>query len=297
MDFRKNIKKKIYISKSLVKVLIMETQNLKRKVQTQPVYRAEAIIPTTFNYLPKNLFELKNDKVNKSVKNPNFAFVVDSSGVIVGFRTNSLPLNNPFTGKPNYQTVENIWFYITSEKFLGISVLSKEWNDMVIGNLHHYKKVKNPNYIGYQATNKIVNKSVKEKIYSKAFYKKYFKPITIDCKGNDGACTYHGSYITLKTWADDAVLLHELAHQYGRQHDSRFATAYLMLVGRFIGHKAQVELMASMREENVEWNGSFVHSKQCYLENGFPELAVNAGGQCTTGATKMNLGWQKRNLY
>jgi len=214
----------------------METQNIKRKLQTQSVYRAEAILPTTFNYLPNNLKALKN---------------------------------------------KEIWAKVFDEK---------QQDDI-------WKKVKSEVYLGYKPTNKLINKMVKEKIYSKAFYKKYFRPITIDCKGNEGPCRYQVGFITLKTWADDAVLLHELAHQYGRQHDSRFATAYLMLVGRFIGHKAQVELMASMRKNNVEWNGSFVHSKQCYLENGFPELAVNAGGQCTTGATKMNLGWQKRNLY
>lgn len=281
----------------MVKVLTMETNNRKNKVQTQSLYRAERVVPTTFNYLPNNLRQLKNTQLNTWVKNPRFAFVVGSAGVILGFKDTSLPLHNPFTNEPNYTTLEKNSFYTTKEKYLGVSVLSKEWNNLVLHRKNIYKKVKNPDYIGYQATNKIINKSVKEKIYSKAFYKKYFRPITIDCKGNDGACTYHGSYITLKTWADDGVLLHELAHQYGRQHDSRFATALLMLIGRFIGHKAQIELMASMREENVEWNGSFVHSKQCYLENGFPELAENAGGQCTTGATKMNLGWQKRNLY
>jgi len=52
-----------------------------------------------------------------------------------------------------------------------------------------------------------------------------------------------------------------------------------------------------MSEYNVEWNGTFQHSKKCFTEHGYTDRAENAGGQCTTGATQMNLGWNKRNLY
>ena len=274
----------------------METHR-KFKKQRQPLYNAEGVIEGTLNILP-NLRKLKIDKINQPVKNPHFKFVVDSSGKISGFKRHPWPMFDPTTGaKHEYTTPEDTGFYYDDDNFLGVTELSRMWSQMLEYAKWNSAKVKNPEYIGYEETNKLVNKIVKEKIYNKSFYKRYFRPIRIDCKGNEGACKFHGTFITLKTWADDSVLLHELAHQYGRDHDSRFATAYLMLVGRFLGHDQQIKLMDSMRKYNVEWNGTFQHSKKCFTEHGYTDRAKNAGGQCTTGATKMNLGFKTEYLH
>lgn len=279
----------------------METHT-KDKKQRQKVYNAQHVVAHTNNILPA-LSKYKDKEIYKSLPNKDHMFVVDSSGLIIGTSGKWRQSSKRFQLKINdwlVETPEDSRYAITSDDFVGMKQWADDWNDTVNHSKHEFKMVKNPDYIGYEATNKLVNKIVKEKIYNTAFYKKYFKPIRIDCKGNAGPAWFKHTYpphIVLKTWCGDRTLLHELAHQFGDDHDSRFATAYLMLVGRYLGHKEQIQLMDSFRENGVEWNGAFSHSKTCYIQNGYPEKAGKNKGQCTTGKTKMNNGWKDLHLY
>ena len=94
-------------------------------------------------------------------------------------------------------------------------------------------------------------------IFNTYFYKRYFKKVDVNIVNSySGASFFHqwDNSVNLKKWASDITVLHELAHQ-GRgcsnDHDRYFTSQLLMLVGRFLGHQAQIKLIEYYRYNNV----------------------------------------------
>lgn len=244
------------------------------KKQQNKVYDAEGVLRTSYNLIP-NLRKINSATYTKKHTNKNFRFFVDQTGVIVGHQRNNS---------------ENGQYFIDD-----YDVNTKNYNDIV----DQYRftwiyNAKNPNRLPKDQVNKLVNAQVKRSIYTKAFYKKYFysSQPKITCKGDTGSCWYHSdNTITLKSWASDATILHELAHQRSAKHGRVFATNYLLLVGRFMDHGEQAKLVHSFRKWGVEFNGTFQHTNECLRHHGVTDTDIlekgyNNSKRCSQGATK-----------
>jgi hypothetical protein len=241
------------------------------KKQQNKVYDAEGVLRTSYNLIP-NLRKINSATFTDKKPNKNFRFIVDQTGVIVGH-----------TGKYEMYYIDNY------------DVNAKNYNDIVNQNRFTWiYGAKNPNRLPKDKVNKLVNAQVKRTIYTKAFYKKYFysSQPKITCKGDTGSCWYHSdNTITLKSWASDATILHELAHQRSAKHGRVFATNYLLLVGRFMDHGEQAKLVHSFRKWGVEFNGTFQHTNECLRHHGVTDTDIlekgyNNSKRCSQGSTK-----------
>jgi len=243
------------------------------KKQQNKVYDAEGVLKTSYNLIP-NLREINSATFTDRQPNPNFRLIVDQTGVISAIQENKFKIHK-------------------------IDEYDIERPDNFNNRVDNYRqiityKAKNPNRLPKDKVNKLVNAQVKRTIYTKAFYKKYFNNSQpkISCKGDTGSCWYYpDNTITLKSWASDATMLHELAHQRSAKHGRVFATNYLLLVGRFMDHGEQAKLVHSFRKWGVEFNGTFRHTNRCLLDNGVtdPEIlnkGYNNDKRCSQGATK-----------
>lgn len=247
--------------------------------QQSKVYTAQRVLdkPKQYKIIP-NLEKLISTTKTEKVKNTKAKFVVNSNGEFLGI-------------------IDHSWdIYIDEilENNDTITELFKHWNSIVDNRCFtRIYNAKNTNAISLPRAEKIINDIVKKEIYSKAFYKKYFKQQPkINLKRTRGNCFYDVATrkITLKPWASDRTLLHEIAHQNAHDHGIKFATNYLLLVGRFMGHGEQATLVKSFREHSVEWAGSFVHTENCLKLEGVTDQELLDASKnvkrCSQGSTK-----------
>ena len=254
--------------------MVKGTFMTKVRRQQNKLYSAEQVLDNTYNLIP-NLREINSATFTDRQPNPNFRLIVDQTGVISAIQENKFKIHE-------------------------IDEYDIERPDNFNNRVDNYRqiityKAKNPNRLPKDKVNKLVNAQVKRTIYTKAFYKKYFgnSQPKITCEGDTGSCWYHrdNNSITLKNWASDYVILHELAHQRSEKHGRIFATNYLLLVGRFMDHGQQAKLIHSFKKWGVEYNGTFRHTNRCLLDNGItdPEIlnkGYNNDKRCSQGATK-----------
>jgi len=246
--------------------------NTVRKQQNK-VYSAEGVLETTYNLIP-NLWKINSATFTDRQPNPNFRLIVDQTGVITSIQQSKFKIHE-------------------------IDEYDIERPDNFNNRVNTYRQIitygaKNPNRLPKDKVNKLVNQQVKRTVYTKAFYKKYFgnSQPKITCEGNTGSCWYHpDNTITLKSWASDATILHELAHQRSKKHGKIFATNYLLLVGRFMDHGQQAKLVHSFKKWGVEYNGTFRHTNRCLLDNGVTDTEIlnmpyNNDKRCSQGSTK-----------
>ena len=245
------------------------------KKQQNKVYDAERVLRTSYNLIP-NLYEINSPTRTERKPNPNFRFIVDTTGKIVQLERN----------KFDKYTIDE---YDLDQGNTHIHDMIKTYKTIITYG------VKNPNRLPNDKVNKLVNAQIKKTVYTKAFYKNYFgnSQPKITCKGDNGSCFYHNldNTITLKNWASDAIILHELAHQHSSKHGRVFATNFLLLVGRFMDHGEQAKLVHSFRKWGVEFNGTFRHTNKCLTTNGVtnPEIldkGYNDDKRCSQGSTK-----------
>ena len=259
---------------------------LKHKKQQQKIYTAEAILDSRYDLMPNfNNLLIKTKAIKSS--NPNSKIIVDPSGVIVG-------VNNPdkWGVNPDTITIDDVLNYGGD---YNKDEIFTDWNSILDRETHIWNyNMKNENAIPVNEVQKMINRQVKYGIYHKAFYKKYFtrRPNIIVKNTNQGSCWYNHNdcEITLKNWATDSVLLHEIAHQNAKQHGIRFATQYLLLVGRFMDHGQQAKLVHSYKKHGVEFKGAFRHTNKCLRLNGVtdPEILnmpYNNDKKCSQGPT------------
>lgn len=169
------------------------------------------------------------------------------------------------------------------------------WNDKLARASVTYAHIENKNRLSVDELEKITRRNVKSKVFNDFFYKKYFRSCKINLVNSyQGSSWYSGYEINLKKWATDMTLLHELAHQgkgCNQDHNKYFTSQMLMLVGRFLGHKVQIDLEEEYRKRGVDWIGIFNHSEQCLKDLGITDevmLRRSKGiRQCATGTTRM----------
>jgi len=175
------------------------------------------------------------------------------------------------------------------------------WNKQIGMLRKNFKEEKNPNYMTTKELEKLVQQKVKQKIFSSYFYRAYFDTkITISIANSYNGSSHYSAganHITLKKWAGDKTLLHELAHQ-GKgckghnAHDEHFTSQMLMLVGQFLGHKQQIILEEEYRKRGVHWLGNFFHTQECLAKAGVDKDSARyknakSNRTCANGSTRM----------
>jgi len=249
----------------------------KTDYQKNKLYSAEYSLRKSYKIIP-NLAQLISTTKTEIVKDTKSRLVVNSNGEFVGIVDNFSDIYIDEILKDNETTEE----------------LFDHWNKIVDNRCFtRIYNAKNTNAISIPKAEKLINDIVKKEIYSKAFYKKYFRlQPKINLKRTKGNCFYSYStrQITLKPWACDIVLLHEIAHQNATGHGKKFATNFLLLVGRFIGHGEQELLLKSFRDKGVEWAGSFAHTEKCLKLEGITDQELLDASKnikrCSQGTTK-----------
>lgn len=253
--------------------------------------------------------EFKDSKKAQKVLQEAWDYMVNVSKKYEGTQyTKSICMDSVQWNKRSYKKDNRRFFvlqvYITVEVSQVVQ-RKTSWNKELELARSFTAEVPNPNYKTTEELETQLIKNVKNIVFRNSFYKKYFDTdITFEMPNSYKGNSYYkwwDNHIVIKKWACDKTVLHELAHQgkgCNNNHDRNFTSQMLMLVGTFMGHKAQIELEDSYRQEGVDWDGIFFHSEDCIRDCGITdEVALKrAKGkkQCATLKSTMHQNFNTR---